>query len=171
MLCFLPCSLVNIYNELAEDIPGFQRPPHGNLTGWAEQGGFIRFFIYFGSMLSFAKKWLREHQACTACNWLWPLHSLLHRDSIFSWGIRCNWRLYKASTGQNCDELVLCSCPAFFSFILFFALHSIWYNVKRLLNVFLPSALLFQQHFDWRSHLSAGVLQVQLTRLPRGLLV
>lgn len=34
----IPASLLNMYKELGEDIPGFQRPSHGNLTGWAEQG-------------------------------------------------------------------------------------------------------------------------------------
>ena len=31
-------SLVNIYQELAEDISGFQIPNHGCLQSWAEQG-------------------------------------------------------------------------------------------------------------------------------------
>ncbi|KAG1698308.1 Uracil-DNA glycosylase [Nymphon striatum] len=31
-------SLNNIFNELVDDIPGFQRPNHGNLSGWARQG-------------------------------------------------------------------------------------------------------------------------------------
>jgi len=34
----IPKSLINIYKELATDIPGFVKPPHGNLQGWAEQG-------------------------------------------------------------------------------------------------------------------------------------
>lgn len=34
----IPPSLVNIYKELAEDIPGFQIPQHGYLQHWAEQG-------------------------------------------------------------------------------------------------------------------------------------
>ncbi|PLR36107.1 uracil-DNA glycosylase [Chimaeribacter arupi] len=34
----VPPSLVNIYKELESDIPGFQRPPHGCLQSWAEQG-------------------------------------------------------------------------------------------------------------------------------------
>jgi uracil-DNA glycosylase len=34
----IPKSLINIYKELATDIPGFVKPPHGNLEGWAEQG-------------------------------------------------------------------------------------------------------------------------------------
>ncbi|CAN7985763.1 unnamed protein product [Ixodes pacificus] len=34
----VPHSLINMYRELDEDVPGFQKPPHGNLTGWAEQG-------------------------------------------------------------------------------------------------------------------------------------
>ncbi|MFQ1685710.1 uracil-DNA glycosylase [Aeromonas sp. 97A] len=34
----IPPSLVNIYQELADDIPGFQQPTHGNLESWAQQG-------------------------------------------------------------------------------------------------------------------------------------
>ncbi len=33
-----PPSLVNIYKELAADIPGFTRPEHGCLQSWAGQG-------------------------------------------------------------------------------------------------------------------------------------
>ncbi|ENM5737081.1 uracil-DNA glycosylase [Vibrio mimicus] len=33
-----PPSLVNIYKELAQDIPGFQIPQHGYLQSWAQQG-------------------------------------------------------------------------------------------------------------------------------------
>ena len=33
-----PPSLVNIYKELAQDIPGFVRPDHGCLASWARQG-------------------------------------------------------------------------------------------------------------------------------------
>jgi len=33
-----PPSLINMYKELEMDIPGFQRPSHGYLGGWAEQG-------------------------------------------------------------------------------------------------------------------------------------
>jgi len=31
-------SLLNIYQELHRDIPGFEAPRHGNLIGWARQG-------------------------------------------------------------------------------------------------------------------------------------
>ncbi|GFY76167.1 uracil-DNA glycosylase [Trichonephila inaurata madagascariensis] len=34
----IPKSLVNIYNELSNDIPGFKAPLHGCLYGWASQG-------------------------------------------------------------------------------------------------------------------------------------
>ena len=34
----VPPSLVNIYKELVQDIPGFQIPKHGYLQSWAEQG-------------------------------------------------------------------------------------------------------------------------------------
>ena len=34
----IPKSLINIYKELATDIPGFKIPAHGNLEHWAEQG-------------------------------------------------------------------------------------------------------------------------------------
>lgn len=33
-----PPSLVNIYKELMTDIPGFERPNHGYLQSWADQG-------------------------------------------------------------------------------------------------------------------------------------
>ncbi|CAG0881820.1 unnamed protein product [Cyprideis torosa] len=33
-----PPSLVNMYKELQDDIPGFSHPGHGNLSGWARQG-------------------------------------------------------------------------------------------------------------------------------------
>lgn len=35
---FLSSSLENMYKELVSDIPGFQHPGHGDLTGWAKQG-------------------------------------------------------------------------------------------------------------------------------------
>ncbi|SMD03633.1 uracil-DNA glycosylase [Pedobacter africanus] len=34
----VPPSLKNIYKELADDIPGFSIPSHGNLTQWADEG-------------------------------------------------------------------------------------------------------------------------------------
>lgn len=34
----VPPSLVNIYKELEQDIPGFVIPQHGDLTKWAQQG-------------------------------------------------------------------------------------------------------------------------------------
>jgi len=34
----IPKSLINIYKELATDIPGFIKPTHGNLEEWAKQG-------------------------------------------------------------------------------------------------------------------------------------
>ena len=34
----VPPSLVNMYKELITDIDGFEKPPHGCLTSWAEQG-------------------------------------------------------------------------------------------------------------------------------------
>ncbi len=33
-----PPSLANVYKELASDVPGFERPRHGHLVGWARQG-------------------------------------------------------------------------------------------------------------------------------------
>jgi uracil-DNA glycosylase len=37
----IPPSLVNIYKELATDIPGFVKPSHGDLSPWAKQGVFL----------------------------------------------------------------------------------------------------------------------------------
>ncbi|CAM3514963.1 Uracil-DNA glycosylase [Vibrio aerogenes CECT 7868] len=36
-----PPSLVNMYKELAQDIPGFVIPEHGYLKSWADQGVFL----------------------------------------------------------------------------------------------------------------------------------
>ncbi|KUI98536.1 uracil-DNA glycosylase [Vibrio sp. MEBiC08052] len=36
-----PPSLVNMYKELAQDVPGFSIPEHGYLKSWAEQGVFL----------------------------------------------------------------------------------------------------------------------------------
>ncbi|MBD3614370.1 uracil-DNA glycosylase [Kingella kingae] len=36
--CAVPSSLINIYKELASDLPDFKQPAHGCLTYWAEQG-------------------------------------------------------------------------------------------------------------------------------------
>lgn len=33
-----PPSLLNVYKELAADVPGFARPAHGHLAAWARQG-------------------------------------------------------------------------------------------------------------------------------------
>jgi len=37
----IPPSLLNMYKELANDIPGFQMPNHGYLVKWAEQGALL----------------------------------------------------------------------------------------------------------------------------------
>ncbi len=34
----IPPSLQNMYKELQQDIPGFEKPSHGYLASWAEQG-------------------------------------------------------------------------------------------------------------------------------------
>lgn len=35
-----------MYKELAKDIKGFEHPGHGNLTGWAKQGMFIKLVAF-----------------------------------------------------------------------------------------------------------------------------
>lgn len=37
----VPPSLRNVYKELMEDMPGFEKPNHGNLEKWADQGVFL----------------------------------------------------------------------------------------------------------------------------------
>jgi len=37
----VPPSLRNVYKELIEDVPGFEKPKHGNLEKWADQGVFL----------------------------------------------------------------------------------------------------------------------------------
>ena len=57
----IPPSLANIYKELSEDIPGFQIPPHGCLTAWAEQG-----VLLLNTVLT-----VRAHQAHSHANLGW----------------------------------------------------------------------------------------------------
>ena len=40
-----PPSLVNMYKELSTDIPGFEKPTHGFLEGWAKQVWFKGHFF------------------------------------------------------------------------------------------------------------------------------
>lgn len=35
-------SLENMFKELSSDIEGFRHPGHGDLTGWAKQGTFLK---------------------------------------------------------------------------------------------------------------------------------
>lgn len=57
----IPPSLANIYKELSEDIPGFQIPPHGCLTSWAQQG-----VLLLNTVLT-----VRAHQAHSHANLGW----------------------------------------------------------------------------------------------------
>ncbi|MFT5648278.1 MAG: uracil-DNA glycosylase [Aureispira sp.] len=41
MAAKVPPSLRNVYKELIEDMPGFEKPTHGNLEKWANQGVFL----------------------------------------------------------------------------------------------------------------------------------
>lgn len=52
-----PPSLVNIYKELKNDIPGFVIPQHGNLESWAKQGVFL-----LNAMLTVKKDTPASHQ-------------------------------------------------------------------------------------------------------------
>jgi len=53
-----PPSLKNIYKELESDIPGFQRPSHGCLAGWADQG-----VLLLNSCLTVRRGEANSHQA------------------------------------------------------------------------------------------------------------
>ncbi|MCY4780875.1 uracil-DNA glycosylase [Sphingobacterium sp. UT-1RO-CII-1] len=57
----LPPSLRNIYTELENDIRGFIRPKHGDLTKWAQQG-----VLLLNTVLT-----VREHQAGSHQNRGW----------------------------------------------------------------------------------------------------
>ena len=57
----IPSPLANIYKELSEDIPGFQIPPHGCLTSWAQQG-----VLLLNTVLT-----VRAHQAHSHANLGW----------------------------------------------------------------------------------------------------
>lgn len=57
----VPPSLVNIYKELSQDIPGFTPPPHGCLVSWARQG-----VLLLNAILT-----VREGQAMAHANQGW----------------------------------------------------------------------------------------------------
>lgn len=57
----IPPSLVNIYKELATDVPNFHIPQHGCLTHWAEQG-----VLLLNTVLT-----VRAHQAHSHANLGW----------------------------------------------------------------------------------------------------
>lgn len=75
-----PPSLVNIYTELASDIPGFTKPSHGNLQAWADRGVFL-----LNAGLT-----VRAHQANS------------HKD--FGWQKFTDAAI--AHLSQNCENLV-----------------------------------------------------------------
>jgi uracil-DNA glycosylase len=41
-----------MFKELEDDIPGFKKPNHGDLTGWAKQGISV---ILLSTLISFLK--------------------------------------------------------------------------------------------------------------------
>lgn len=57
----VPPSLKNIYQELVNDIEGFQIPSHGNLTQWAKQG-----VLLLNTVLT-----VRAHQAHSHADYGW----------------------------------------------------------------------------------------------------
>ncbi|XXQ69325.1 uracil-DNA glycosylase [Neisseriaceae bacterium B1] len=57
----IPPSLLNMYKELADDIPNFHIPQHGNLNHWAEQG-----VLLLNTVLT-----VRAHQAHSHANYGW----------------------------------------------------------------------------------------------------
>lgn len=81
----LPPSLKNIYTELSNDIPGFQYPKSGDLSGWAAQG----------VLLLNATLTVRAHEAASHQKKGWEVFtnqviaavSALHKDVVFLlWG-------------------------------------------------------------------------------------
>ena len=59
----VPPSLINIYKELANDIPNFIPPEHGCLTSWAQQG-----VLLLNTVLT-----VRAHQAHSHANLGWEI--------------------------------------------------------------------------------------------------
>jgi len=54
-----PASLKNIFKEVEEDIPGFKRPSHGFLGGWADQG-----VLLLNSVLTVRSGEANSHKGC-----------------------------------------------------------------------------------------------------------
>lgn len=55
----LPPSLRNIYQELSTDIPGFEKPKHGNLLHWATQG-----VLLLNATLTVTRSQANSHAHC-----------------------------------------------------------------------------------------------------------
>lgn len=53
----VPSLLINIYKELGSDIKGFERPNHGTLTKWADQG-----VLLLNTVLTVRKNVANSHQ-------------------------------------------------------------------------------------------------------------
>lgn len=76
----VPPSLVNIYKELENDIPGFKSPPSGDLTGWAKQG-----VLMLNACLTVNQGQANSHQ-----NKGWETFT----DAVISWiSKNCNHKL------------------------------------------------------------------------------
>ena len=97
----VPPSLVNIYKELSQDIPGFVPPPHGCLVSWARQG-----VLLLNAILS-----VREGQAMAHANQGWEqftdavIHELsAHRDHLvfMLWGSYAKAKGAQIDTSRHC---------------------------------------------------------------------
>ena len=99
-----PPSLVNMYKELKEDIPGFIIPNHGFLEGWAKQG-----VLLLNACLTVRQSEANSHKdrgwekltnavvkyISSHCHGVVFLLGILRSEE----GIRCGWQ--EASLAQN----------------------------------------------------------------------
>ena len=92
-----PPSLVNIYKELAQDIPNFQIPHHGYLVDWAKQG-----VLLLNTVLT-----VEQGQAHSHANFGWETFTdkvieqlNLHRENL----VFLLWGSHAQKKGQFIDQ-------------------------------------------------------------------
>ena len=92
-----PPSLVNIYKELAQDIPNFQIPHHGSLVDWAKQG-----VLLLNTVLT-----VEQGQAHSHANFGWETFTdkvieqlNLHRENL----VFLLWGSHAQKKGQFIDQ-------------------------------------------------------------------
>lgn len=148
-LCFsvqrgvsVPPSLINIYKELENDIPGFKSPNHGELIGWAKQG-----VLMLNTCLTVRKNQANSHrgkgwESFTDSVITWISKNVNHKVVFLLWGRPAQ---KKTSLIDKRHKILISAHPSPLS------AHNGWFGCKHFsqTNAFLRSQKL--PEVDWKS--------------------